>query len=83
MINYINTYNCKFAHIIQWNDRYTIVADYSNKSFKIIDLDKNKVVSNIIGENTEKISCIKKIYHPIYGESLLTTSEDNTIKLWI
>ena len=83
MINYINTYNCKFAHIIQWNDRYTIVADYSNKSFKIIDLDKNKVVSNIIGENTEKISCIKKIYHPIYGESLLSAADDKSIKLWV
>ena len=31
---------------------------------------------------TDKVVCIKKIYHPIYGESLLSGARDNTIKLW-
>ena len=79
----INTNNWKLAHIIQWNDKYIIVADVNNKSFKIIDLEKNKVTSDIGGQHTDKVVSIKKIYHPIYGESLLSASQDKTIKLWV
>ena len=34
----INTNNCYLYHIIQWNNKYTIVADRNNKFFKIINL---------------------------------------------
>ena len=78
----INVSNCKLAQIIQWNNKYIIVADVNNKSFKVIDFEENKVISNITGQHTNKVKCIKKIYHPIYGESLLSSSEDKTIKLW-
>ena len=78
----INTNNCKLAHIIHWNNKFVLVADYNNKSFKIIDLEENKVVSEINGQHTDRIVCIKKIYHPVYGESLLSTGRDKTIKLW-
>ena len=79
----INTNNCKLFHIIQWNSRFIIVADFWSKSFKIIDIDSNyKIISQISGPHTDGIKCIKKIYHPIYGESLLTASSDYTIKLW-
>ena len=40
----INTNKCKLAHIIEWNNKYIIVADYDNKSFKIIDLEENKLL---------------------------------------
>ena len=79
----INTNNCKLAHIIQWNNKFILVADYNNKSFKIIDLEENKIVKDVNGQHTDKLVCIKKIYHPIYGESLLSTGRDKTIKLWI
>ena len=79
---YINIDKCKLAHIIQWNDIYLIVADVNNKSFKIISLEENKVIANIKTQHTDDIVCIKKIYHPIYGESLLSTGRDKTIKLW-
>ena len=78
----INTNKCELAHIIQWNDKYIIVADVNNKSFKIIDLDENKIISDIGGQHIDKVNCIKKIYHPIYGESLLSAGNDKTIKLW-
>ena len=78
----INTNNCVLCNIIQWNNKYSIVADYDNKSFKIIDFEKGQVVKDIKGEHTDKVPCIKKIYHPLYGESLLTSGQDNTIKLW-
>ena len=33
----INTNKYILAHIIEWNNKYIIVADVNNKSFKIID----------------------------------------------
>ena len=70
-------------HIIQWNQKYIIVADVSNKSFKIIDLEENKIISDIKGQHTKEVKCIKKINHPVYGESLLSAGKDSSIKLWI
>jgi len=69
-------------HIIEWNNKYIIVADYNNRSFKIIDLDENKIISNIGEQHTYYIKCIKKIYHPIYGESLLSFGDNKYIKFW-
>ena len=71
------------AQIIKWNNKYIIVADYNNKSFKIIDLEENKIISDIHGQHIDKVVCIKKIYHSLYGESLLSAANDNSIKLWI
>ena len=79
----IDINECKLIHIIEWNNKYIIVADYNNKSFKIIDLEKNKIISEINGQHTDKVVCIKKIYHPLYGESLLSGARNNIIKLWI
>ena len=79
----INTNKCKLAHIIEWNNKYIIVADVNNKSFKIIDLDENKIISDIGGQHTKEVKSIKMIYHPIYGESLLSCGNDKCIKLWV
>ena len=78
----INTNNSFLAHIIQWNDKYTLVADFNNKSFKIVDLEEDQIISLINSHHTKEVKSIKKINHPIYGESLLSCSKDNTIKLW-
>ena len=78
----INANDCVLSNIIQWNNQYFIVADYDNKSFKIVDIEKEKIVKDITGQHTDKVPCVKKIYHPLYGESLLTAGQDNTIKLW-
>ena len=78
----INTNDCVLSNIIQWNNQYFIVADYDNKSFKIVDIEKEQIVKDISGQHTDKVPCVKKVYHPLYGESLLTAGQDNTIKLW-
>ena len=77
----INTNNCCLMHIIQWNNKYIIVADYYNKSFKIINIE-NENILDINGQHTKQVKCIKKINHPKYGESLLSAGRDETIKLW-
>ena len=78
----INTNKCVLMHIIQWNTKYIIVADLINQSFKIIDLESSEVISNIGGQHKDKVRCVKKIYHPKFGESILSSSNDKTIKLW-
>ena len=78
----INTNDCVLSNIIQWNNQYFIVADYDNKSFKIVDIEKEQIVKDITGQHTDKVPCVKKVNHPLYGESLLTAGQDNTIKLW-
>ena len=77
----INSDNCRLMSIIEWNDKYAIVSDLNN-SIKIIDIGKLNIVNKIEGKYTEGIKCIKKIYHPTYGESLLSAGRDKIIKLW-
>ena len=74
--------NCKLNKIIKWNDKYIIITDYENNSFKIIDIENNKAISSINCLHTENILCIKKIYHPIYGESILYSGNDSIIRLF-
>ena len=76
----IDTKNYILYHIIQWNSKYAIVAT-QNKSFKIVDLENEKVVSEVKAHYDEVI-CVKKVYHPTFGESLITSSRDKKIKLW-
>ena len=83
LLKYLEFINSKFNFIIQWNNNYAIVSNQNKKSFQIIDLKNNKIISNIYGNNDNTIISIKKIYHPIYGESLLSSYNDGFIKLWI
>ena len=78
----INTDKCYLSSVIQWSNKYIIVADYDKKSFKIIDLEQNKVICNIKWQYSDRIRSIKKVLHPIYGESLLSSSNDGVISLW-
>ena len=77
----INSDNCRLMSIIKWNDKYALASDLDN-SIIIIDMEKLEIVHKIDGEYTKGIKCIKKIYHPTYGESLLSTGRDKIIKLW-
>jgi len=81
-IKKININKCKLNNIIEWNDKYIIVADFGNKSFKIIDNETFKLISDIKGVHKKGVKSIKKIYHPIYGESLLSSDQEGIIKLW-
>ena len=73
--------NSQLYNIIQWNSKYTIVADV-NKSFRVVDIEEGKIIFEVKDENSGISSYIKKINHPIYGESLLSNGYSNSIKLW-
>ena len=80
--NIFKTINTKgfLMHIINWNNKYIIVADLNNKAFKIIDIEIGEVIS-IYKHNLGVVS-VKKLFHPIYGESLLSDARDDKIRLW-
>ena len=76
IINNINTEYCGISYIIRWSEHYFIAADQENNSFKVIDIDQLKIINEyIIGKNIREkgVICAKKIYHPKYGESLVTS----------
>ena len=77
-----NTNDCLLMYIIQWNEKYIIVADKNNKSFKIIDIESNKIITEVKAFNMSYVKSVKKINHPIYGESLFVADGKGTIKLW-
>ena len=65
-----------------WNQKY-IIAAASDKSFKILDLEKGELVGSVSGQHLNSLCSVKKVIHPLYGESLLSGSIDGTIRLWI
>ena len=69
------------SYIIQWNNKYTIVSDI-NKSFRVVDIEEGKIIFEAKEENSGISSYIKKVNHPIYGESLLSAGFCNFIKLF-
>ena len=82
LINSIDIEGSILCHIIQWDDKYAIVADYNGKSFRIINMETLKVEKNIGDSHTKEVKSIKKVRLPILGDSLLTAGNDNVIKLW-
>ena len=82
LINNININGSILCQLIQWDDKYAIIADYNGKSFKIIDMHNYCVIRDIGNQHNKEVKTIKKVKHPIYGDSLLTAGNDYTIKLW-
>ena len=76
----IQASGCQLRGICFWNDTY-IIASSNDKSFKIFDLDEPKNIVSISGHN-DTLLCVKKVIHPINGESLITYATDEKIKLW-
>ena len=82
IVKIFNSIGKNITCILRWNDKYILFCDWKNKCVKVFDIENKKVISSIKVEK-ECIRCIKKLYHPIYGESLLSADENNKIKLWI
>ena len=82
-IHYLDTNNCELYNIISWSNRYAIISYKFQNKIKIIDIKYFEITLQFESEQFSEIKCIKKIIHPIYGESLLTCSEKGDIKLFI
>ena len=83
IVKIIDTKINYLEHFIEWNNKYLIIID--NIYFKVFDLQQNKFIFSFKDKETDEkddIKYIKKINHPICGESLLILNFRNTIKLW-
>ena len=81
-------------YLVKWNDKYSItvnkfeVSKYHDGTIfshiQIIDFEEKKVISKILEnkDKTRNIDFVKKINHPIYGESLIVYKEYEDIQLW-
>ena len=79
---FININGSKLMDIIQWNQKYLIVTDYENQFIKIIDVGQMKIIGNYTGEGVISVKKIKKINNTKYGQGILSSGNDNNLKLW-
>ena len=82
-INYLDTNNCELYNMIFWSNRYAIISYKFGNKIKIMDIKNFEIISIFESEHFNEIKCIKKIIHPLIGESLITCSENGDIKLFI
>ena len=82
-INYLDTNICELYNMILWSNRYTIISYKFGNKIKIMDNKNFEIISIFESEHFNEIKCIKKIIHPLFGESLITCSENGKIKLFI
>lgn len=74
--------------MLQWSEEYFILADNkynnnnTNKTFKILDIDQFKIISNIGGKHKSPITCIKKIKHNTFGDIIITGETGKSLIVW-
>jgi len=68
--------------ICLWSNEYLFVG-CNDKTIKLIQLKKGIIIKDLVGHNN-RVSTVKKIIHPIYGECIISQGKYNDqIKLWI
>jgi WD40 repeat protein len=78
----IKVSNKSLFGICLWNNNYLFVG-CSDKTIKLIELHNELIIKSLIG-HSDVVLTIKKIYHPEYGESLISQGAgDDQIKIWI
>ena len=78
-IKYKSSY---FYDITNWNDNYIIIGEKFDSSIIIIDILQRRVITVLKNNNICFSISLKKINHPIYGQSLLSSDINNNIFLW-
>ena len=82
LLNKIKVCNNSIIGMCLWNNKYLFIG-CEDKTIRLMELKKEKVIKTIIGHNNKVIS-LQKINHPNYGECLISQGWNNDqIKLWI
>ena len=76
--------NSFLVNIVKWNEKYLLTIDVNKKRILIISLDIYKIVCSIvIPQIFSHERYVKKLIHPLYGESLISIGNDYKIKLYV
>ena len=82
LLNIIKIDNIIIYNICLWNSEFLFIG-CSDKKIKLLDLQSGKIIKTLIGHNNNVIT-IQKIYHPKYGECLISNGLCNDqIKIWL
>ena len=71
--------NCLFG-ICLWNEDFLMIG-CGEDSIKILDIEKSKIIGNIIGHNNVVLA-LAKVNIPYYGECLISQENGLLVKLW-
>lgn len=83
IVKRIEIENAFLINIVKWNHKYLLTIDDNKKSIIVIDLYNNKIISLIkIPEIFSHERYLRKVIHPLYGESLISIGNDWKIKLY-
>ena len=76
--------NVKLYSFVRWNERYLLLNDCLQRRIIVFDiLDNYKVKSRVLCPEMIYDRFIKKVWHPLYGESILSIGVDWAIKLYV
>ncbi len=82
LLNKIKIGNVNLFSICLWNNEYLIIGTEDNK-IKILNLKTGIILKSLIDCNNS-VLCIKKFFHPKYGECLISEGLCNEqIKIWV
>ena len=70
------------SQILQWNENYIININGNKNDISVMDLESGIIISKLFGRHEKGIMNIKKVVHPIYGESLLSCGLEGSIFIW-
>ena len=81
-IFYIKISPVELYNTVLWNNNCFIISGGRNQNFIIFNIDYGQIVGTIQIEKSSNINCVKKIVHPIYGESIITSGNDHKIRIF-
>ena len=75
-------FNNRINDIIKWSNKYIIISDAYKNGIFVIDIMQNKIVSFIKESIAIHYLSMKKILHCYFGEILVGSCDDSTIKIF-
>ena len=73
-----------FYSFIRWNDQYILLNDCLQRRILVLDMEDNYTIkSKVLCPEMYFDRFIKKVNHPIYGESIMSVGIDWKIKLFV
>ena len=82
LINSLFINNNFLSQIIQWNKKYIIITNGNKNNILVFDIESGNIISKIFSKHEKGIMNIKKVIHPIYGESLISCGLEGSIFIW-
>ena len=72
-----------FYNFVRWNEQYILLYEAMQRRILVLDTDNDyKIVSKVLCPEMYYDRFIRKVDHPVYGESILSVGIDWKVKLY-